>query len=233
MAMKIVQFVTAVLALLGLSELGLRLMLKKGFQELMGGRLVALGEEGTAERREMWMHHEKDGDGDAKHFHHQRFETMMKEKMLEVKTCHMGCGWDRACHEQCPKPWSHFQEKCEEVKPIIACHKGCGHDHACHMKCPMPKCPKMARKVQDAMQCHGTCGADRECHHACPHPGMLMGAKCEILGKVMACHKECRHGDHACHHACSKMRRMWKKGGHHDAQGVQDWQQWHAKRSSA
>eukprot|EP00448_Togula_jolla_P003610 CAMPEP_0170614116 /NCGR_PEP_ID=MMETSP0224-20130122/24628_1 /TAXON_ID=285029 /ORGANISM="Togula jolla, Strain CCCM 725" /LENGTH=424 /DNA_ID=CAMNT_0010939751 /DNA_START=60 /DNA_END=1334 /DNA_ORIENTATION=+ len=150
---------------------------------------------------------------DHHHQHMQKeysFEAMSK-KMEEMKQCHHTCGHDHDCHEKCPKPWLHLQQKCEKFEPILSCHKKCWHDHACHMKCPLPTCPKKAEKIKMALQCHGACAhGDHDCHRNCPRPFHMFAQKCQVLQESLTCHKGCDHGDVACHHACPKMMKLWE-----------------------
>merc|ERR1719424_692736 len=94
---------------------------------------------------------------------------------MDMKRCHSMAGSNQEKHQQCPKPWKMFLEKCEKLKPVWSCHKECWHSHAghaCHAKCPLPECPKLAGEVQEAEACHQSCGKGNNhlCHHACPRP---------------------------------------------------------------
>jgi len=168
--------------------------------------------EDEVQHRHWWGHHDEHNNGDPR----GRFHFAMKNKMIAVRECHMRCGADRACHEQCPRPWAVFERKCAEYEPIAKCHFSCWKARggiACHKRCPQPKCPWMARRMQAAQACHHGCGhGNFKCHMSCPRPLVKLVRKCHRLEEVIKCHRQCGHGDRACHHGCPKLRPLWHHG---------------------
>jgi len=156
-------------------------------------------------------HHEEHGE----HGEHGEGEHRWIEAMRGMWACKTKCCADAACAEQCPKPWTVIQEKCEKAKPIIECHMQCGHDQACHVKCPTPEEPRWKDIMEQTLKCHGECGSDAECHHSCRHPVAWARDKCAKFDKVHVCHQACAHGDFECHLACPGMFDWHHDGEHH------------------
>lgn len=155
--------------------------------------------------------------------HRSNFHKVMGEKMHEVKECHKRCGWDVACHQACPKPWKHFQEKCDKFKPFFECHQQC-HGHrdpqSCNAECPRPHCPKMAQKfAANVFKCHRNCGHDKlvtdhhKCHASCSHKLVHIQQKCDTLQHVTECHQKCGPMDIKCHGSCMRMHDLWHLSG--------------------
>mmetsp|Transcript_128176 Transcript_128176/g.356665 ORF Transcript_128176/g.356665 Transcript_128176/m.356665 type:complete len:340 (-) Transcript_128176:34-1053(-) len=185
--MKLAKVVVLLLSLVGLSGIVFCAVSGKGSFRKVKRALLS-----------EWARHGFGGPGTEMGRH-----GMFRDMMHEAKKCHRGCGADKACHEKCPQPWKHFEEKCQKMKPIWTCHKSCGRNHTCHEECPMPQCPRMQDLVRAALQCHGACTAgDSACHRACPKPLRGMMERCEALGKAMECHKACGFGNHTCHQTC-------------------------------
>jgi len=136
--------------------------------------------------------------------------------MEEVKSCHIQCGHDFACHKACPVGiFGRFKEQCATLDAASACHKACVDSktecpfkkHECHFKCPMsmPTSVKELRGITGHVLCHKTCGKDKACHKACPNSVWSEKMEqCKSYHNIMACHQSCGHS-HICHANCPHM----------------------------
>merc|ERR1719213_660930 len=142
--------------------------------------------------------------------------------MEEVKSCHVQCGHDFACHKACPAGiFGRFKEQCAALDAASACHKACVDSktecpykkHECHFKCPMsmPTSVKELRGITGHVLCHKTCGKDKACHKACPNSVWSEKMEqCKSYHNIMACHQSCGHS-HICHANCPHMSEQMLK----------------------
>jgi hypothetical protein len=135
----------------------------------------------------------------------------------EVKACHMRCGWDHACHKNCPKGvFGRFADQCETLNETSGCHKACEQAESkcpfkkaeCHFKCPMtmPTSVRDLKGLTSHVLCHTTCGENKTCHETCPNSNWdEKKSHCMEYNAMVSCHKKCA-GAHGCHATCPVLK---------------------------
>jgi hypothetical protein len=135
--------------------------------------------------------------------------------MEAVRSCHMRCGHDHACHQVCPTgAWGRIGDQCRELDVSHSCHKECAQQETqcqfakmkCHLNCPMamPNSVKELKELADHVACHTECGKDAPCHNSCPDVWSSRHARCESFNKVRECHMSCGLSPD-CHAQCPHM----------------------------